>query len=234
VIARVLIAFATLAFAALAAAQATIAPFSGATAGGPLPEGWREQHLPNKRAAEVSLVEDDGKVVIRVRSDAAFGTAATTFDMEAPILSWRWKVDRVLDGAKLGTKDSDDFAARVYVSFEIPPEDLTTTERTKLKIARMVYGDVPSAAICYVWDNNAPKGTSIWSKHGERVRIIVLQSGSAEAGHWMEERRDMAADFRAAFGREPPRMTGIAAGNDTDQTKESVTAWFGDFRIEPR
>jgi hypothetical protein len=28
-------------------------------------------------------------------------------------------------------------------------------------------------------------------------------------------------------------MNGIAAGNDTDQTGERVTAWFGDFRIEP-
>jgi hypothetical protein len=29
-------------------------------------------------------------------------------------------------------------------------------------------------------------------------------------------------------------VTGIAAGNDTDQTAETVTAWFGDFRLEER
>jgi hypothetical protein len=27
-------------------------------------------------------------------------------------------------------------------------------------------------------------------------------------------------------------VTGIAIGNDTDQTRESVTAWFGDLKIE--
>jgi hypothetical protein len=31
-----------------------------------------------------------------------------------------------------------------------------------------------------------------------------------------------------------PRVTGIAIGNDTDQTGESATAWFGDFRLEAR
>ena len=221
------------ALATFAAAQA-IAPFSGAAPGGALPGGWREASLPHRRAAEVRLVVDEARTVLRVQSDAAFGTAAITFDMEAPVLAWRWKIDHVVEGARLGAKDGDHFAARVYVSFEIPPEELTLAERTKLKLTRLVYGDVPSAAICYVWDNRAAKGQQIWSPHAERVRIIVLESGNDQAGRWIEERRDVAADFRAAFGRAPPRMTGIAAGNDTDQTGESVTAWFGDFRVEPR
>jgi hypothetical protein len=29
-------------------------------------------------------------------------------------------------------------------------------------------------------------------------------------------------------------VSGIAAGNDTDQTGESVTAWFGDISLGPR
>jgi hypothetical protein len=29
-------------------------------------------------------------------------------------------------------------------------------------------------------------------------------------------------------------VTGIAAGNDTDQTGEAVTAWFGDFTLGAR
>jgi hypothetical protein len=182
----------------------------------------------------VSLVEDAGATVLRVRAQDAFGTAAITLDREAGIVSWRWKVDRVLDAARIGTKEGDDFAARVYVSFEIPPEDLTWAERARLDFARLLYGDVPAAAICYVWDNAAAPGTALWSPWAERVRIVVLRGGRGEAGRWMEERRDVAADFRAAFGRAPPRVSGIAAGSDTDQTHEAVTAWFGDFRIEPR
>ena len=42
---------------------------------------------------------------------------------------------------------------------------------------------------------------------------------------------DLAADFRTAFGDVKPRVTGIAIAADTDQTGETVTAWFGDIRI---
>jgi hypothetical protein len=210
-----------------------VPPFSSAAAGGVLPAPWRAMALPRRRAAEVSLVDDAGAAVLRVRAQDAFGTAAITLDAEAGIVSWRWKVDRVLDAAKLGTKEGDDFAARVYVSFEIPPGELTIAERARLELARLLYGDVPSAAICYVWDNRAAKGTSIWSPWAERVRIVVLRNAE-DAGKWVEERRDVAADFREAFGRAPPRMSGIAAGSDTDQTHETVTAWFGDVRIDAR
>jgi hypothetical protein len=223
-----------IALACGASAQSILPAFSAAKPGAALPPPWRIVTLRHRAPAEVSLVEDEGRTVLRVHSDRAFGTAAITFDVDAPVIAWRWKVDRVLDRTDLGSKDGDDFAARVYVSFEIPPEELTFAERSRLEIARLLYGDVPSAAICYVWDNKHPKGSSIWSPYGERVRLIVLESGPGNVGQWIEERRDVSADFRAAFGRPAPPVTGIAAGNDTDQTGESVTAWFGDFRLERR
>lgn len=213
--------------------KATVPLFSSAAVGGALPVPWRVMALPRRRAAEVSLVEEAGATVLRVRAQDAFGTAAITLDRDAGIVSWRWKVDRVLDAARLGTKEGDDFAARVYVSFEIPPEELTLAERARLEFARLLYGDVPAAAICYVWDNRAAKGTSMWSPWAERVRIVVLRN-AGDAGQWMDERRDVAADFREAFGRPAPRMSGIAAGSDTDQTHETVTSWFGDFRIDAK
>ncbi len=223
-----------IALACGAAAQSIVPPFSAANPGAELPAPWNVVTLSHRAPAEVRLVQDEGRTVLRVHSDGAFGTAAITFDADAPIISWRWKVDRVLEHGDLGSKDGDDYAARVYVSFEIPAEQLSLAERARLKVARLIYGDVPSAAICYVWDNKHPRGHSIWSPYGERVRLVVLESGAASAGTWVEERRDVAADFRAAFGRPAPRVTGIAAGNDTDQTGESVTAWFGDFRVERR
>ena len=222
------------ALAAVAAPDTTIPAFSSASAGAALPGPWREQTLRRVKPADVRLVTDEGRVVMQVRSDAGFGGAAIRVAMPAAVLSWRWKVDRVLERARLGAREGDDFAARVYVSFEIPMDELSFMERTKVRIARLIYGDVPSAVICYVWDNHSPPGTAMWSPYTGRVRMVVLRSGPASAGRWEEERRDLAADFRAAFGREAPQVTGIAAGNDTDQTRETATAWFGDFRAEPR
>ncbi len=105
------------------------------------------------------------------------------------------------------------------------------------RLARLLHGDaLPTAAICYVWDNRHAVGTSRWSPYTDRVRMVVVESGNAQAGRWLDERRDVARDFRAAFGAQwsgpVPAITGVAVGNDTDQTGESVTAWFGDVRLE--
>ena len=225
---------ALIALAVVAAPDARVPAFSAASPGVTLPAPWHTQALRRTHPADVQLVADEGRTVLQVRSEGAFGGAAIRVQLPAPVLSWRWKVDRVLETARLGKREGDDYAARVYVSFEIPMDQLTFGERMRLRIARLIYGDVPSAAICYVWDNRASPGTAIWSPYGERVRLVVLRSGPASAGRWEEERRDVAADFRAAFGRDAPAVTGIAAGNDTDQTAETATAWFGDFRIDPR
>ena len=42
-------------------------------------------------------------------------------------------------------------------------------------------------------------------------------------------RRNVADDFERLFGEPAPSVIGIAIGADTDDTEESVTAWFGDL-----
>jgi hypothetical protein len=153
-------------------------------------------------------------------------------------MSWRWKVDRVVAKADLERKQGDDFAARVYVFFDLPQSELTLAERATLAFARLVHGEaLPAAGLCYVWDNRHARGTAAWNPYWRRIRMVVVESGDDLANRWIEEQRDLRADFVAAFGarggKPVPAITGVAVGNDTDQTGESATAWFGDVRIEP-
>jgi len=224
---------------AFASPSASIAPFSVAEPGAAPPPGWRVITIAHHKPPEFRLVRDEGQTVLRVQSDAAAGSLAHSLAAEAgaATLSWRWKVAHVLDKARLGTKEGDDFAARVYVSFDVPLKALAFTARAKLRLARLIYGsDLPAAAICYVWDNRSAVGTSVWNPYSDRLRMIVLESGEARAGQWVFEKRNVDADFQAAFGAQwgkpTPRITGVAVGADTDQTGESATAWFGDLRIE--
>jgi hypothetical protein len=234
---------ALLAIAGIVAAAdvAAIAPFSSAAPGSALPEGWREAWLPRVKRAAVALVADGGTTVLRVLSVAAAGGAAHPLQAEMPArptLAWRWKIDRVVESADLARRAGDDFAARVYVFFDIPVEELSFGERWKLRLARLIHGnEVPAGGICYVWDNRHAVGSVSPNPYVPRIRTFVLQSGNARAGRWIAEQRDLDADFRAAFGPRPgavPRVSGIAAGNDTDQTGEGVTAWFGDFALGSR
>ncbi len=228
-----------LASTTFAAGAILIAPFSASAPGSRLPPGWREQGLPRKKLPEIALVPDAGATVLRVHSDAAAGTALHPLSLdpaERPLLSWRWKIDRVVEKANLKEKSGDDFAARVYVFFDVPLSDLAFSESVALRLARLVYGaDLPAAGICYVWDNRHAVGTLSPSPYAAHIHTFVLESGNGQAGKWREESRDLEADFRTAFGgKTAPRVTGIALGNDTDQTLESVTAWFGDVKLEAR
>lgn len=203
-----------------------------------LPPRWRALVPSGAKPPTFDRVEDAGVTVLRVRSQDAAGAAAYAVHADlarAPILAWRWKVDRVVERADLATRAGDDFAARVYVFFDVPSSELALGDRIRLALARLLHGgELPSTAICYVWDNRHPAGTAAWSAYTDRVRMVVLESGNERAGQWVEERRDLAADYRAAFGESAPLhpVSGVAVGNDTDQTGEAATAWFGDVSID--
>ena len=217
-------------------AQTAVPLFSSMQPGQTLPAPLREITLAKIKPNRVSLVDDQGTTVLRVDSAQSGSTVALPFNLDpaaTPQLSWRWKVNRAIEKADMESKSGDDFAARVYVFFDVPLASLSFIERSKVRLARALSNaDVPTAALVYVWDNTHPIGTMQSSPYTGLVKVVVLQSGAERVGKWVSETRNIAADFRQAFGREAPQVTGIALGNDTDQTAEAVSAWFGDFRFE--
>ncbi|NMG53087.1 DUF3047 domain-containing protein [Aromatoleum aromaticum] len=214
----------------------TPAPFSAAEHGTAPPAPWRHQPLPRvERQNRFDLVEDDGRTVLRVRSDAAASTLAQPLDVdpaETPVLEWRWKVSRPVAGSDFSHKSGDDYAARVYVLFDYPVERLSLADRARITLGRALYGaDLPAAAIAYVWGTAQPPGAIGPNPYTDRVRMVVVDSGAAHAGQWISVRRNVAADFRVAFGEAAPRIVGVAVSADTDNTDEQVTTLFGDLRF---
>ncbi len=188
--------------------------------------------LPKITPNRFELVADEGRTVLLVNSTASAAKVGIPLTAEAGSgarLEWRWKVSDALVNADMNTKSGDDFAARVYVFFAVPLSALSFGERNRIRIARFLSGaEIPTAALCYVWDNKHPIGFIRASPYTNRVRMIVLQSGANHAGQWLNESRDVAVDFKTAFGGDAPAITGVAVGSDTDQTGESVRTWFGD------
>ena len=139
-----------------------------------------------------------------------------------------------VEGGDIHSKTGDDFSARVYVTFDLDPAALAAGERMQLGLARLVYGDkVPSAALCYVWDRKSPRDTIVPNAYTGRVRMVVAESGSARVGQWVGVRRSVRDDYRRAFGGEPPSITGVIVSTDTDNTGQSVTAYYGDISFGP-
>jgi hypothetical protein len=220
-------------------ADPAIAPFSAGSPGSAFPAPWRIVTLPKPtHPTQYTLAADAGTTVLRAQANAAMASLVHPLKLDPkthPFISWRWKISNLLDKADISTRAGDDFPARVYVVFDYDVGKLSLLQRIRIFLARKLYGrEVPAAALCYVWDGKAPVGTSVWSPYTDRVRVIVVESGAANIGRWREEERDLVADFRAAFGEEPPEISGVAVASDTDNTGESVTAWFGDIRLSAR
>lgn len=213
--------------------------FSALQPGSALPQGWTRTAVADGRApTSYSLVEDRGVTVLRAessRSAAGLTHRLQVDPQEYPILKWRWKISNVITNADLSRKEGDDFPARLYVSFDYPIERLPLAERVKLRVARALYDpNLPAATLCYVWDGKAPTGTIAASAYSSRVRIMVVESGSARVNQWVNIARDLAGDFRAAFGEDAPAVSAIAVAVDTDNTGASVTTHFGDISLHKR
>jgi hypothetical protein len=202
-------------------------------------DGWRPlRPAPNAPDTVYSVVDENGVRVLKALADRSMSGLVheTRVDLRrTPILQWRWKVASVVADADLTRRSGDDYAARVYVLFDYPANRLSLATRAKLTLVETLYGQkIPTAAINYVWDNRAPVGSIHPNAYTDRARMIVLRSGPDQAERWVDERRDVAADFRAAFGEDPPDVIGIAVATDTDNTGARAVAWFGDLEWRTR
>ncbi len=211
--------------------------FDGADAAVPPP--WRLLHLDKKvPPTQYRILLWDGVPAIEATADASMTLLARPVEVDlsrTPILCWKWRVDAPLVSADMARKSGDDYAARVYVAFKLPPSMIDFFTRTKLGLARALYGDaVPDAALNYVWDNRYPIGTHLPNAYTDRTRMIVVETGAAKAGGWVAERRDLLSDFRLGFGTDQGEVTLLAVASDTDNTAEKARAGFADLHFVAR
>ena len=132
-------------------------------------------------------------------------------------------------------KSGDDFPARLYVTFEYDPAKLSGWEKLKYRAARLLYGESPPLhALTYVWANSAKPESIIPNAHSARAVMIVVQSGEARLGQWVDETRDVYKDYKEVFGENPPMLSGVAMMTDSDNTGESAVAYYGDIVFAAR
>jgi len=208
--------------------------FSSTRASESLPDGWQSLTFSRiKRHTDYSLVEEGDTVVVKaVSNQSASGlTQAISIDpTEYRVIQWRWKVNNVLQKGDVTSKDGDDYPARVYITFAFDPEKAGYLERLKHEAARFIQGqDVPFRAISYIWGSNSPAGTMIANSYTDRAMMFVVQGGDEKVKQWITERRNVYEDYKKAFGEEPTMISGVAIMTDTDNTRESAVAWYGDI-----
>jgi hypothetical protein len=189
---------------------------NGKMDGNGIPVGWELEALHNHHQINLEPLRD-GQFGIRMLSEGnSFGLhKSVDVDLkEFPILSWRWKVDRLPPTGDIREKSKDDQAAQLYVVFPALIQMMSPT-------------------IGYLWDSNAPAGT-IADGHNVMtpIKVIVLQSGTQRLGEWVQERRNVFEDYVKVFGKNsPPKVGRVAIWINTQHTKSSAEATFADLQF---
>lgn len=176
--------------------------------------GWNDKIFKGKTV--YTIAKDGDRNVLKAHSQKAASGLFREIAVDTkkyPVLRWSWKVEHSLKKEDVTKKSGDDFAARVYVVFP----------RTFFWRMR---------AINYVWATKMPKGSSAPSPYTTNAMIVAVESGDEKAGQWVTEERNIHEDYKRLFGEEPPAVGAIAVMADTDDTRDEVTAWFGDILLE--
>lgn len=225
-------AFLTLCAAALLAACATpTAPPP------PSAEGWQPMALPGKKATVYRWTEKDGRRALEASSDRSASIWRKRLQPQLDKVgevSFSWWSQSLIPGANVADVDHEDAIARVIFGFGGDIDKLPLKTRMKFELAQALTGEMPPyATLMYVWDSQLPVGTVVINPRSDRIRKIVVDSGATGLHHWRDHRRNLAADFRLAFGEEPGPLTSMAVMTDSDNSRATAKTWYGAVELAP-
>ena len=208
--------------AAVEAAVIPVTKFRSADLPGGAPAGWALEKKTGAPSLKISKEGDNYYLHLRSQGNSSFGvrTSARVNVKDFPILSWRWKVEKMPVGGDVRKKTADDQALQVYIAFKETgfPAVLNTP------------------VVGYIWDNEAPKGWSGRSTQigGDKMRYIVLRNKTDKIGQWYTERRNLYEDYKKLFGDinggEPLGVTtGLQIHINTQRTRTPAEGLIGEI-----
>lgn len=174
--------------------------------------GWESEKFSGETLYEVVNIDD--RPVIRASSNhtASGLVRKITIDLtKTPYLNWSWKVDNVLTDVDEQQKSGDDYAARVYV---------------------VISGGLlfwRTRAISYVWASRQPQNSSWPNAFTGNAVMVAVQSGPALTGQWVTEKRNVLEDIKQLLDVDKTSIDAVAIMTDTDNSRQSATAYYGDI-----
>jgi Protein of unknown function (DUF3047) len=199
-------------------------------------EGWRELSNPRKAENTYSAGPEGAIEVVSRNSVSTLYRPVEADIRERPVLTWRWRVDEAAPATDLSVKGQDDCSLAVYVGFPYEAEQASFFERLKRPLVESWVGeDAPGRVLRYVFCGRHARGEVVESPYlGSAGFMRVLRPADSPTGQWFTEQVDLAADYRQAFGEEPPDPTQIAIQADTDNTQSASRAFLADLAFAPR
>jgi Protein of unknown function (DUF3047) len=197
--------------------------------------GWHPHGLPGKAPTSYRWTVKDGLGAWHAvaQRSASLMRRQLPAEQTAPTrVEFSWWVDELISAADIRQAEADDAPVRVIFAFDGDRAKLSMRNRMLSELAQALTGEpLPYATLVYAWDGRAPLDDVVVSPRSDRIRTVVVESGGRHLKQWRHYQRDLAADFRRAFGEDPGPLMGLAVMTDADNTASRAEAWYGDIRL---
>jgi len=207
----------------------------------PEPDGpyatWQHWTLPGKTATAYRPVRYGGTrdaVEVHARSSASLMRRALNLaPQDFGDIHFSWKVPALVQSADMARRETEDAVVRIVLTFDGDRTRLSARDRALSELAQLMTGEpLPYATLMYVWCPTREPGSVILNPRTDRIRKLVVESGSARLNQWLDYERDIRADFLQIFGEEPGRLLHVAIMSDGDNTGSEFRAWYGPVLLD--
>jgi len=197
---------------------------------------WEQVKLPNKRETKYSLVKLNGQTALNANAQSSASMLKKDIRIEAHSLdrlSFSWQVSELIAAADMAKRDQDDSPVRLILAFDGDRKQFSMKNAMLSELTHIVTGEpMPYATLMYVWCNQRPVNSVIENPRTDRIRKIVVESGSDRLNQWLIYERNIKIDFENTFGEPPGALVGIGLMTDSDNTQSYAQAWYGTIQLK--
>ena len=199
-------------------------------------QGWVHMSLPGKAQTAYRPMRYGPREALEVQARSSASLMRRSLGIapeDLGAIRFSWKVPALLPQADLAQRDKADAVVRVVLTFEGDRSRLSARDHMLSELALLMTGEpMPYATLMYVWCPTRVPGSVITNPRTDRIRKLVVESGTARLNQWLDYERDIRADYRRVFGEEPGRLLNVAVMSDGDNTRSTFRAWYGPVQVE--
>lgn len=196
---------------------------------------WEPVLFPGKSPTEYQTEVLGSRTTLVARAHSSVSMLRKPLRIEPSQLGsvrFSWLIPQLIANADMGDRASDDSPVRLVLAFEGDRSAFSLKNAMLNELALTLTGEeMPYATLMYVWCNRRPVGSVVHNNRTDRIRQLVVESGSTGLQQWRDYERNIRADYEKAFGEAPGALVGIAVMTDSDNTKSTVLAHYGDISL---
>lgn len=196
---------------------------------------WQHQSFPGKMRTHYKAHKFQGKDALMAQANASMSVLRKKRRIAAQDLgriTFSWAAEELIEKADIAQRDMDDAKLRVVLVFDGDRRRFSSKNQMLSDLSLALTGEeLPYATLMYVWSTQHPVGAVVHNPRTDRIRKMVLESGSTHLRQWREYERNITADFERAFGEKPGALLSVALMTDSDNTRSRIKAWYGPLQF---